>query len=177
MPAPSEKPYIEGVNTTGGVAKPLPSPAIPGELTNQPCSVAQRASGSEDNVAHALKVSAGLAGDVDMELTLYADEPGLEYLARAAGFEEKGLEALQDSGRELLSTMAGRIADEMEQLSLRVEVLPHLPEEPLATRRPFDRRAVFDIRVGGAAAMLELSLRQQMLLRGEFPGDPVPQTR
>lgn len=135
-------------------------------LTGQTCHAVRRpASAEEPSTSGRLALSADLTGDVDIELTLYAERPSLEFLARSAGFDGADLETACDSGRELLSTLAGQVADELERMELREEVLPHRSGEPLSARRPFDRRELFEIFVGGEVVLLEALLRLQTLAR------------
>lgn len=140
------------------------------EMTGQPCHVARRPLGAEEpTTAGPLKLSADLAGDVDIELTLYAERTALELLARGAGFDDAGPEAVYDSGLEVMSTLAGHVADQMERLNLREEVLPHRSGEPLSARRPFDRRELFDVWIGAESMLLEALLRLQTVLHADFP--------
>ena len=131
-------------------------------LTNLPCLVQQYSEECEPDALPSLTFSTDLSGDVDIELTLFAEESSIEELARGAGFDEANLD-VRDSGLELLTTLAGHMADQMETLDLREEVVPHRAPEPLGARRPFDRRVLFNVRVGAQVMLLEALLRLQTL--------------
>ena len=130
------------------------------QLTGLPCRVARHPPGSDEPRAPGpLELSADLAGDVDIELALHASRASLETLARGAGYDGVDLEEANDSGLELMSSLAGHIADRMERLGLREEVLPFRGGEPLSSRRPFDRRELIEVWVGDAPLLLEAQLR------------------
>jgi hypothetical protein len=144
-------------------------------LAHQPCRVVRAGLAELKGTVAPLKFCADLTGDVDMELTLYTDEPSLGLLARGAGFEAAGGEALRDAGLELLSTLAGHVADQMEKLGFREEVLPNLSGEVLSARRPFDCRVLFEVSVGPQSMLLELLLRLQTFLHPDFLDLPTAQ--
>lgn len=132
------------------------------ELSSLPCSAFPSTLEAEPLVGSWLKFRTGLAGDVDIELTLFAERSCIEMLAREAGYEQVELDVC-DSGLELLTMLAGHMADQLEALNLREEVLPHRAAEPLSARRPFDRLVLLDVRVGAQTMLLEVLLRLQTL--------------
>lgn len=142
-------------------------------LTQLPCRVVRCTPGEDEPSSPGpFKVTTDLAGDVDIELILHAGKPSLEILARGAGFDGTDLEAASDSGLEIMSALAGRVADRMEVLELKEEILPFHNGEPLSARRPFDRRELFEVQIGSAPLLLEALLRLKTVFRTDLPDEP-----